>query len=129
MLQGQANEAQGRARAAAEAVLRGALSAAGDASRFRAMSFAYLGSVPVSASGRSDFTLGPDGIRDPVHGSHATPTYPALPVEGAPLELLMQRLVGVQAEVSFDREPVTGQEDARSLHTRFELRLGSEVSP
>lgn len=129
MLQGQANGAQERARAAAEAVLRGAPTAAGDAARFREVSMAYLGAVPVSASGRSDFILEPDGVRDPVHGSLVTPSYPELPVEGSPLALLMQRLVGAQAEVSFDREPVTGQEDARSLHTRFELRLGSPDAP
>jgi hypothetical protein len=129
MLQGQANGAQEGARAAAEAVLRGVPSAVGNAARFRQMSMAYLGSVPVSASGRSDFTLEPDGVHDGVHGSQVTPTYPELPVEGSPLELLMQRLVGAQAEVSFDREPVTGQEDARSLHTRFELRLGSAGAP
>jgi hypothetical protein len=129
MLQGQANGAQKRARAAAEAILRGIPSAAKDARRFRETSLAYLGSVPVSASGRSDFTLEPDGVHDSVHGSQVTPTYPELPVEGSPLAILMQRLVGVQAEVSFDREPVTGQEDARSLHTVFELRLGSAGAP
>ena len=124
LMQGEANRAQGSARAAAELLLRGApTTSAGEG--FASLASSYLGAVPVSASGRSDFSLAPDGVHDGVHGSSITPEFPQLPVEGAPVSALLQRLEGVRAEVAFDPEP-GANDGARSLHTHFTLQLSAQ---
>jgi hypothetical protein len=125
MMQGQANASQSSARASAEILLRGDPSVAGDAAKLTALGLAYFGSYPVSASGKAEFTLRPDGVADPVHGSELLPVFPALPVEGSPIAALMARLQGLRATVAFDREPAKMEPPARSLHTHFELTLGA----
>lgn len=122
-LQGQANRTQGASRSAAEILLRGDPGIT-TPEQLRQRGLAYLGTYPVSASGRSDFTLGPHGAGDPVHGSEVAPAFPQLPVENSPIEALMQRLTGVRASVAFDREPAEMEPPARSLHTHFRVRLG-----
>lgn len=124
MLQGQANASQSAARASAEILLRGDPRVAGDAEKLTALGLAYFGSHPVSASGKAVFTLEPEGVTDPDHGSEIVPIYPALPVAGSPIAALMARLVGLRATVAFDREPAKMEPPARSLHTHFELQLG-----
>ncbi|MCA9708983.1 MAG: hypothetical protein KDK70_24265 [Myxococcales bacterium] len=122
-LQGQANRTQTAARTAAEILLRGDPSIT-TPEQLQALGLAYFGTYPVSASGRSDFILGPHGASDPVHGSMIAPAYPELPVERSPVAGLLARLTGVRASVAFDQEPVRLEPPARSLHTRFELTLG-----
>lgn len=124
MLQGQANGSQAAARASAEILLRGDPTIAGDPAKITALGLAYFGSYPVTASGATDFTLRPEGVADPVHGSELAPVFPALPVEGSPIAALMDRLEGIRATVAFDREPAKMEPPARSLHTHFELQLG-----
>jgi len=41
------------------------------------------------------------------------------------VERLMVRLTGLRGEVAFDKEPDPAGPNARSLHTRFSLRLGA----
>ncbi len=122
-LQGQANRTQGAARSTAEILLRGDPSITSPA-QLTERGMAYFGAYPVSASGRPDFSLGPHGASDGVHGSEIAPAFPELPVEQSPIDALMQRLVGVRASVAFDREPAKMDPPARSLHTRLELTLG-----
>ena len=124
-LQGQANGSQSAARASAEILLRGDPTVAGDAAKLSALGLAYFGSYPVSASGKAEFVLKPEGVTDPDHGSDLVPVFPMLPVEGSPIAALMARLEGLRATVAFDREPAKMEPPARSLHTRFELQLGA----
>lgn len=127
-MQSQALLGQNAARSYAEIILRADPSTSGDAAKFAALSQAYLGGIPVTPEGRSDYTLTPEGVSDPVHGTAISPLFPTLPVSGTtPLGDLMARLSSMRAEVSFDDEPTTGGEPARSLHTRFELVLGGEA--
>lgn len=123
-LQGQANRTQGAARSAAEILLRGDPTIT-TPEQLAARGLALFGSYPVSASGRPDFTLGPHGASDAVHGSEIAPAFPELPVERSPIAALMERLVGLRATIAFDREPAKLDTPARSLHTHFELGLGS----
>lgn len=124
-LQGQANRSQRASRAAAEILLRGDPGAT-TADQLMERGLAYFGSYPVSASGGRDFEMTPAGVSDPVHGSAIVPSFPELPVAGSPIDALMQRLVGLQASVAFDREPAKLEPPARSLHTRFRVHLGGE---
>jgi len=126
-LQGEANRSQNAARATAEILLRGDPRTAGDPAQLRALGLAYFGSYPISASGKSEFTLRPDGVADPDHGSTLVPVFPTLPVAGSPIAALMDRLEGLRATVAFDREPAKMDPPARSLHTRFELQLGPAI--
>jgi hypothetical protein len=122
-LQDQANGTQGAARTAAEVILRADPSIGADAERLRALSVAYFGSHPASPAGQYDFTLGREGVRDPIFGSAVRPTDPELPIAGSPIATLMARLSRVRGEVAFDREPAQLEPPARSLHTRFHLTL------
>ncbi|MEX1368079.1 MAG: hypothetical protein AB1Z98_33425, partial [Nannocystaceae bacterium] len=124
-LQGQANRSQGAARVAAEILLRGDPGLAGPEA-LTERGLAYFGTYPVSPSGRSDFSLGPHGAGDPVHGTEIAPAFPELPVERSPIEALVARLTGMQASVAFDREPASMEPPARSLHTRFRVHLGGD---
>ncbi len=123
-LQGQANRTQNSSRAAAEILLRGDRGVT-TSGQLVELGRAYFGSYPVSASGSTDFGLLAHGVSDPVHGSEAAPAFPTLPVAGSPIDALMKRLVGFQGSVAFDREPAKMDPPARSLHTRFRLRLGN----
>lgn len=122
-LQGQANRTQSAARSAAEILLRGDPSLTSSA-QLMTRAQDYFGAYPVSASGSTEFVLGPYGVSDPVHGSEIAPAFPQLPVAGSPIAALMQRLTGMQATVAFDREPAQLDPPARSLHTRVRLHLG-----
>lgn len=125
-LQGQAQIGQAAARQYAEAILRGDPSVATDPTRFRALSLAYFGGVPVTPEGRMDYALRPDGVFDPLHGSAISPAFPPLPVaDDTPIAALMMRLSSLRAAVSFDDEPTSATPPTRSLHTRFELSLGA----
>ena len=108
-----------QARRHAEVLLRGQPGL--DEAGLRALGLQYLGSYPLTPSGRSDFRIEHGLVADPIHGSTLAPTHPALPVPGSPIETLMKRLVSVRGDVAFDAEPM----DARSLHTRFELELSA----
>ncbi len=125
-LQGQAQVGQASARRYAEAIVRGDPSTATDAAKFRALSLAYFGGVPVTSEGRTDYSLVAEGVTDPLHGSEITPAFPELPIAGTtPIGALMMRLSSMRASVSFDDEPTSVKPPVRSLHTRFELTLGA----
>ncbi|MBC8074360.1 MAG: hypothetical protein IAG13_38930 [Deltaproteobacteria bacterium] len=125
-LQGESQRGQANARHFAEAILRGDPSTAGDPTKFAALATAYFGGVPVTSEARFDWSLAPDGVRDPVHGSTITPNYPELPIAGeTPLGALMQRVSSLRATLSFDDEPAKHEPAIRSLHTRLELGLGA----
>jgi hypothetical protein len=121
-LQGQANAVQPSADRAAEIVLRGAPEVRGPGALGR-LSLAYLGAAPTSSRGASELRLTPTGAADPAIGTRIEPIFRELPHAGSPIERLMNHLRGLRAEVSFDREPAAAGPDARSLHTRVELRL------
>ncbi len=123
-LQGQANRSQAASRAAAEILLRGDPSLT-TPEQLVERGLDYFGTYPVTASGRTDFSLGPEGVSDPLHGSAIAPAFPDLPVPDSPIAALMSRLTGVRATVAFDREPIEMEPPARSLHTRLHLQLGS----
>ncbi|MFO0635247.1 MAG: hypothetical protein U0168_20560 [Nannocystaceae bacterium] len=128
LVQAQAMRGQPSARGFAEAILRGD-PAATDPARFEALSRAYFGGVPVTPEGRSDFSLAPDGVRDPIHGSTVQPIFAALPMGAqTPLAQLLDRLAGVRATVAFDDEPARMEPPARSLHTTVELHLGAAAA-
>jgi len=108
-----------QARRHAEVLLRGQPKL--DEASLRALGLQYLGSYPLTPSGRSDFRIEHGLVTDPIYGSTLAPNHPALPVPGSPIETLMKRLVSIRGDVAFDAEPM----DARSLHTRFELELAA----
>jgi hypothetical protein len=127
-LQGQSQVGQPFARSFAEAILRGDPATAKDPAKLHALSLAYFGGVPVTAEGRTDWTLGPEGVGDPMHGTEITPIYPSLPIDAStPIGELMKRLSSVRATIAFDDEPTSAKPPVRSLHTRFELTLGAEA--
>lgn len=128
-IQGQANGAQAGARRSAEVLLRGdpALVVAGqaDAQQLAARGLDYFGFAPVTTQGGSGFTLDASGAGDPVLGTTIAPVFVPLPIADSPVERLMLRLTGLRGEVAFDKEPDPAGPNARSLHTRFTLRLGA----
>lgn len=126
LIQGQAYEAQDGARRSAEILLRGD-PATTDADQFAARALAYFGYVPLTPQGDSAFVLRGDGAGDAISGTTIAPNYVELPIKGSPVERLMQRLTGVRSELSFDAEPDPAGSGALSLHTRFELNLGTET--
>jgi len=125
MIQGQANDAQARARHSAEILLRGDPAGTTDAKAIAQRGLDYLGFAPVTAQGDSAFILAPEGAGDLQLGTSIAPNFVPLPIAGSPVERLMQRLTGVRGEVSFDKEPDPAGPTARSLHTRFSLHLGA----
>lgn len=126
LIQGQANEAQAGARHAAEILLRGDPVVQSDPKQLAARGLAYFGFVPLTPQGDSAFTLQAEGAGDKISGSSMVPIFVELPIAGSPVARLMQRLTSVRGEVSFDKEPDPASANARSLHTRFTLKLGAE---
>lgn len=124
LIQGQANDAQVGARRSAEALLRGDPAIAGDAAKLAARGLDYLGFAPVNAQGTFAFTLGATGAGDPLLGTTMQPVFVPLPLADSPVERLMVRLTGLRGEVAFDKEPEVAGPTARSLRTRFSVRLG-----
>jgi hypothetical protein len=121
-LQGQANRTQSAARSAAEILLRGDPTLT-TPEQLIALGQNYFGTYPVSASGRADFSLGPTGVGDPVHGSEIAPIYPPLPVPQSPISALMERLTSMRATIAFDREAAQLDPPARSLHTQLQIQM------
>jgi hypothetical protein len=111
------------ARELASSVLLGARDQSSDAIAMRQLMRAYLGTVVVTPEGK-EYSLAPDGVRDPVRGTEHAPIYPSLPVPGSPLEAVLSRLSRVRTALSFDQEPAlaTGQ-PLSSLHARVTLEL------
>lgn len=125
LIQGQAYDTQRSARRNAEALLRGDPALAGQPELLARRGLDYFGFAPLTAQGDSRFELRADGAADAISGSTVHPNFVQLPVAGSPVAALMQRLVGVRGEVSFDQEPAAAGANARSLHTRFVLQLGA----
>jgi hypothetical protein len=116
-----------QARALAKLVLLGSPEQSGDAKAVRELMRAYLGTVVVTPDG-NDYTLAPDGVRDPVRGTLHAPIYPNLPVPGSPLDEVLGRLSRVRSALSFDDEPKLPSQAATnqplsSLHARVTLTL------
>lgn len=125
MLQGQAHDSQQSARCYAEALLRGDPALASNPDLLRQRGLDYLGFAPLTAQGDSHFELRPAGAADQVSGSTVQPVYVDLPVPGSPVAALLERLVGLRGEVSFDAEPAAAGAGARSLHTRLQLAVAA----
>lgn len=123
-LQGQANTAARSALRSAEILLRGDPEATRSEEGLARLGLSYFGFSPANARGTSEFVLRPEGAADRVLGSAIVPTFVELPIPGSPIERLMQRLTAIRGEVSFDKEPDAAGAEARSLHTRFQIRLG-----
>lgn len=106
-----------------EPVLRGAPEVRGSAERSRALFQAYFGVVPLTAEG-SLYEMGPEGVRDPVHGTAYAPIWPDLPVPGSLVDRVISRLSSVRSEISFDKEPQLGKDPPlQSLHVRLSVGL------
>ncbi|MGB1274359.1 MAG: hypothetical protein ACPG77_01310, partial [Nannocystaceae bacterium] len=128
MLQGQANETQTAAREAAQIILRATgKTSTKDHPDFERLARSYLGSVPLTAHGGHTFELTGTGTGDPIQGTKARPIFGELPYPESPIQVLVQRLSGFRTEVSFDREPRAAGENARSLHTHMEIRMGPQT--
>jgi hypothetical protein len=125
-----AQEGNGQARAAAEAVLRGVPESAHKPERSAELSHAYLGTTPLTPDGRH-YWLSPEGISDPLRGSPHAPEWPSVPTPDSSAAQLLQALSRVRSDLSFDDEPQISQTAAngtaaprlRSLRARFDLWL------
>jgi hypothetical protein len=106
-------------------LLRGDPALVGDEKQLAARGLDYFGFAPVNPQGTSGFTLDATGVGDPLLGTTMVPVYVPLPLANSPVERLMVRLTGLRGEVAFDKEPDPAGPNARSLHTRFSLRLGA----
>jgi hypothetical protein len=116
-------EGSDRSREVARSVLLGARDLSGDPSAVRQLMRAYLGTVVVTPEGK-EYTLAPDGVRDPVRGTEHAPIFPALPVPGSPLEGVLDRLARLRTSLSFDQEPgLAAGRPVSSLHARVTLEL------
>jgi hypothetical protein len=112
------------ARAHAETLLRGAPEYTADAAKIRALAIAYFGAAPVPPYGGS-YSLGADGVSDPLRGTASSPKWPTLPVSGSLVDTLLRAVGRVHCEVAFDpegRDPKTGRA-MQSLHVRTSIGL------
>jgi hypothetical protein len=113
-------------RAIADAVLAGDPAHANDPARVRAAMRAAFGSVVLTPEGR-EYEVSPAGARDPLRGTPHAPSWPALPVQGSPLEGLLERLGRARTELAFDDEPlVPGSPRLQSLHARVTVGLSAQ---
>lgn len=119
-----AQEGNWRARASAEAVLRGVPESAHKPERSAELLRAYLGSAPLTPDGRR-YWLAPEGISDPLRGSAHAPEWPALPTPGSSAEKLLTAVSRLRSDLSFDEEPQlsTAAPRLRSLRVRTDLWL------
>jgi hypothetical protein len=119
-----ATESAPRARAAAEAVLRGVPESAHKPERSAELSTAYLGAAPLSPDGRH-YWLSPEGIADPLHGTAHAPEWPTLPTPDSPAQRLLGALSRLRTDLSFDDEPqlTSAGPRERSLRSRVDLWL------
>ncbi|MES1186800.1 MAG: hypothetical protein ABUL60_23510 [Myxococcales bacterium] len=119
-----AQEGATRARAEAEAVLRGVPESAHKPERSAELSRAYLGSAPLTPDGRR-YWLSPEGISDPLRGSAHAPQWPALPTPESSADQLLSSLSRVRSDLAFDDEPQlsTNAPRLRSLRARLDLWL------
>jgi hypothetical protein len=119
-----AQEGATRARAEAEAVLRGVPESAHKPERSAELSRAYLGSAPLTPDGRR-YWLSPEGISDPLRGSAHAPQWPTLPTPESSADQLLSSLSRVRSDLAFDDEPQlsTNAPRLRSLRARLDLWL------
>jgi hypothetical protein len=121
----------GGSRSNAEALLYGAPERANDPAALRALAMAYFGGVPLGPDG-GQFTLAKEGVLDPVRGTAYAPVWPALPIPGSPVDILMTAIAHARADLAFDDEGQIGKDPPmRSLHARawVELREPGGVTP
>jgi hypothetical protein len=114
----------GAGRAEAEALLRGAPEKTTDANRLRALALGYFGAVPVPPYGGA-YSMGPDGVREPLRGSASSPRWPALPVSGSMVDKLLGNIGRFRSEVAFDPEGRVTKDGRgmQSLHVKATLGL------
>ncbi len=114
----------GPARAHAEALLRGGFDRAPDETGLRALALAYFGTVPMPPYGGA-YSLGADGVSDPVRGTASSPRWPALPVPGSMVDKLLGSVGRFRSEIAFDPEgpTTTDGHGMQSLHVRATIGL------
>jgi hypothetical protein len=119
-----AQEGATRARAEAEAVLRGVPESAHKPERSAELSRAYLGSAPLTPDGRR-YWLSPEGLSDPLRGTAHAPEWPALPTPESSADQLLSALSRVRSDLAFDEEPqlTASAPRLRSLRARLDLWL------
>jgi hypothetical protein len=112
------------ARALAEALLRGAQERTLDEKGLRALALAYFGAVPMPPYGGA-YSLGPEGVRDPVRGTASAPRWPALPVPGSMVDKLLGSIGRFRSEIAFDPEGRVTKDGRgmQSLHVRATIGL------
>jgi len=120
LLSEQLVHASAPARAQAEAVLRGSPERARDGEAVRALSFAYFGTAPTPPYGGA-YTLGADGLRDPLLGTASSPRWPRLPVPGSMVDRLLAAVGRFRSEIAFEREggDAKASRAMQSLHLRI----------
>jgi hypothetical protein len=129
LLSGQLALASSPARAQAEALLRGAPEKAGDEAAVHALHLAYFGAVPTPPYGGT-YTLGADGIHDPVLGSTSSPVWPNLPVPGSIVDKLFSAVAGFRSEMAFDTEGAgRGHGSTQSLHVHLTIERRDPAGP
>ena len=112
-----------KSRGAADTLFHGAPEIAGDAAAVRALGLAYLGSAPVTPDG-GVYAFAREGPRDPARGTQYAPVWPAQPVAGSPVALVMDALARVRTQEAFDDEGKDDQgKTMRSLHARATFGL------
>jgi hypothetical protein len=119
-----AQEGATRARAEAEAVLRGVPESAHKPERSAELSRAYLGGAPLTPDGRR-YWLSPEGVSDPLRGTAHAPEWPALPTPESSADQLLSALSRVRSDLAFDEEPqlAASAPRLRSLRARLDLWL------
>jgi hypothetical protein len=112
------------ARAHAEALLRGSPERTLDEKGLRALALSYFGAVPTPPYGGA-YSLGADGVRDPVRGTASSPRWPALPVAGSMIDKLLGSVGRFRSEIAFDPEGRTTKDGRgmQSLHVRATIGL------
>ena len=111
-------------RAHAEALLRGAPERTLEEKGLRSLALGYFGAVPTPPYGGT-YSLGPDGIRDPLRGTASSPRWPALPVAGSMVDKLLGSIGRFRSEIAFDPEgrPTKDGRGMQSLHVRATIGL------
>jgi hypothetical protein len=114
----------GPGRAHAEALLRGSPERTQDEKGLRALALAYFGAVPTPPYGGA-YTLGPDGVRDPLRGTASSPRWPSLPVPGSMVDKLLGSIGRFRSEIAFDAEGGATKDGRgmQSLHVRATIGL------
>jgi hypothetical protein len=124
LLSERVSSASSPGRVQAEALLRGVPDRPSDPAALRALSFAYFGRHAAPPFGGS-YTLGPDGVRDPLRGTASSPIWPPLPASGSDVERWLKGFGRLRVEVGF--EPDSIAKDTQTLH--FSVAMAKREPP